>query len=55
MALESGNASRVYDGVNVDVLLTALLEAGGAWTRLYPPRDLEAAAEAIRRASPAPP
>ena len=38
VALESGNASRVYDGVNVDGLLTALLEAGGAWTRFYPPR-----------------
>ena len=55
VALESGNASRVYDGVNVDGLLTALLEAGGAWTRFYPPRDLEAAAEAIRRGPPAPP
>lgn len=54
VALESGNASRVYDGVNVDGLLTALLEAGGAWTRFYPPRDLEAAAEAIRRAPPTP-
>ena len=49
-ALESGNASRVYDGVNVDALLTALLTARGAWTRFYPPRDLEAAAAAIRRA-----
>ena len=55
VALESGNASRVYDAVNVDALLTALLEAGGAWTRFYPPRDLEAAAEEIRRGPPAPP
>ena len=55
VALESGNAGRVYDGANVDGLLSALLEAGGAWTRFYPPHDLEAAAEGIRRASPAPP
>ena len=55
VALESGNASRVYGGVNADALLTALLEARGAWARFYPPRDLEAAAQAIRRASPAPP
>ena len=54
VGLESGNASRVYEGVDVDALLTALLEARGAWTRFYPPRDLEAAADAIRRGPPAP-
>ena len=54
VALESGNASRVYGGVDVDRLLTALLEAGGAWTRFYPPRDLEAAAHGILRGPPAP-
>ena len=49
VALESGNASRVYGGVEVDGLLTALLESGGAWTRFYRPRDVEAAAERLRR------
>lgn len=54
VTLESGNASRVYGGVNADGLLASLLEADGAWTRFYPSRDLEAAAERIRRGPPAP-
>ena len=54
VALESGNASRLYGGVDVDGLLTELLEAEGAWTRFYRPRDLEVAAERIRRGPPAP-
>ena len=54
VALESRNDSRVYDGVNVDDLLSALLAARGAWTRFYPPRDLEEVAERIHRDPPAP-
>ena len=54
VALESRNDSALYDGVNVDGLLSALLAARGAWTRFYPPRDLEAVAERIRRDPPAP-
>ena len=52
--LESGNASRLYGGVDIDRLLPVLLETGGAWTRFYRPRDLEAAADGIRRRPPAP-
>lgn len=51
VALEGGNASRVYEGVNVDVLLTALLKARGAGTRLYPP----ATSRPPQRRSAAPP
>ena len=54
VALESGNASRLYGGVDIDGLLTELLEADGAWTRFYRPRDLKVAAERIRRGPPAP-
>ena len=48
-ALRSRNESGLYDGDRIDVLLRALLESGGSWTRFYRPSDLEEAAEGIRQ------
>ena len=47
-ALESRNESARYEGDRVDILLDALLESGGSWTRFYRRCDLERAAEGIR-------
>ena len=49
VALKSGNASSLYGEVNVEGLLAALLETGGAWTRFYRPGDLVEVAEGLRR------
>ena len=49
VALKSRNESGLYGGSQIDGLLHALLEAGGAWTRFYRQGDLEAVAERFRR------
>lgn len=52
VALASRNDSALYDGARVGSLLKPLLDAGGAWGRLYRPGELEEAAERIRRGPP---
>ena len=54
MILASGNESTLYGRANIDGLLKARLETGGAWTRFYRPRDREEVAERTRRRAPAP-
>ena len=49
VALTNRNDSALYDGAVVDALLSALLDAGGHWTRFYRPADCERVAERIRR------
>ena len=48
VALDSRNASALYDKKVIDDLLNALLNAGGTWTRLYSRSDCEEVAERIR-------
>ena len=49
VSLKSRNESALYDGDAIEILLKALLDSGGSWTRFYPPSELEQAAEGIRR------
>ena len=49
VALESRNDSAFYGAARVGSLLKPLLDAGGAWRRLYRSEELEEVAERIRR------
>lgn len=48
-ALASRNDHAAYRGVDIERLLAALVDAGGAWTRFYDRADCESAAERLAR------
>ena len=52
--LSNRNASALYQGVDAERLLAALLAAGGAWTAFYGVAECRRAAEALARPTSAP-